>query len=128
MNDSTGSTRSPAREASVTVASSVIKQGIVSPIGDGREITGNRSKIANLPRTDAADEGPERRKVTIEVGQGIGVGDRATDLDRVGPRCDPPQLVNSRERDHDRQRLAILTDAQSEIGAAREQGRLRELR
>jgi hypothetical protein len=62
------------------------------------------------------------------MGQSIGVGDRAADLDRVGRRRDPPQLVNGVERDHARKRLAILADAQPEIGAAREQDRVRGLR
>jgi hypothetical protein len=96
--------------------------------GSSGQISGDRSEIANLPRTDAADEGAEGWKVPIEMGQSIGVGDRAADLDRVGRRRDAPQLVNGLERDHERQRLAILADAQPEIGAAREQERVRGLR
>ena len=96
--------------------------------GSSRQISGNRSEIANLPRTDAAYQRPEGWKVPIKMGQGIGVGDRAADLDRVGARRDPPQLVNSLKRDHDRQRFAILADAEPEIGAAREQDRIWNLR
>ena len=103
----------------------------VSDRGRGREIAGDGSEIADLPRADAADERAEGRKVAIEMRQGLGVGDRAADLQRAGVRRDPTQLLDRRERDHGRQRLAILADAQPEIGAACEQdciGRLRHRR
>ena len=92
----------------------------------GREIAGNRSEVANLPRADAPDEGTKGWKVLIEMGQGFGVGDRADDIDRVALRLDPPQLRDTLERDHGRQRLAVLAHAQPKIGSAREQDRVGE--
>src|SRR5262249_16417872 len=80
------------------------------------------------PRADAAYEGTERREMPIEVGQGGGIGRGAADLDRAAVRLDPLQLLDALDRDHGRQRLTILADAQPEIGAAGKQDCIGELR
>ena len=72
MKASTGSVRSPVREASVTVASSAIRQGIVSPIGDAlREIAGDRAEVADLARADAPDQRRRTRENAGRDGAGL---------------------------------------------------------
>src|SRR5258708_6185817 len=94
----------------------------------GREIARDGSEIADLPRADAAYEGTEGLEMPIEVGQGGGIGHGAADLEGAGLRLDPLQLLDDFDRNHRRQRLAILADAQPKIGAASKQDRSRELR
>ena len=64
----------------------------------------------------------------IKVRQGGGIGHGAPDLERAALRLDPPQLLDTFDRNYCRQRLAILADAQPEIGAASKQECIRELR
>ena len=122
--------RSPAREASVTdgVERDQAGQGVADRRG-GREIAGDGAEIADLARADAAHQRAERREMPVEMRQRLRIGDGAAErrarraslvIRRSSATC-AVEITSGKC-------LAILADAQPEIGAAGEQERVRMLR